>query len=124
MCHFNDNSSEEKHVCGICLKRVNKNHRYLLCKLCNKRIHIKCNEIDGNTYNSLKENSDNWFCLLCHESIFPFFSSDDKEPGVDQPQFHHASGSIRTFFTGINEFNKNNLSKTEEYDSNQIICPN
>ena len=102
MCHFNNNTLEEKkHVCGICTKRVNKNHRYLLCQLCKNRVHIKCNEIDGSTYNNLKENCDNWFCLLCNESIFPFFSSEDKKSSGNNPQFHHASGSIRAFFTGI-----------------------
>ena len=47
--------------CGICVKIIAKNHRYVNCSKCFGKFHLKCNEIDDKTYNQLKINQS----ILC-----------------------------------------------------------
>ena len=69
-----------KFPCSICNKNCLKNQCHLLCKRCNKRCHIKCNDTAVNEYRYFLANEDNpsipWFCLYCtlfrHYELFPF----------------------------------------------------
>ena len=65
--------------CGICSKRINKNHRYIICNICNFRIHIKCNRTDIATYKKDNKNTDPIFCIKCQEEIIPFQKLTDHQ---------------------------------------------
>ena len=113
MCHFIENSPNS-FSCGICSKRVQVNHRYMICSHCKRKIHIKCNEIDANSYESIKSNNKDWICLLCNENIFPFFSLDQRAEISNKPFFNNTSDSIKRFFNGINEFNNHNQNPKDD----------
>ena len=52
--------------CGICEKRIAKNHRHVYCNSCNREIHIKCNKFDAKTYNEhLKNENKSVICTKC-----------------------------------------------------------
>ena len=43
--------------CGACGKHINKKHRHLTCKICNNKIHIKCNDLGSKTFVKLNQNN-------------------------------------------------------------------
>lgn len=49
--------------CGICNKTIGKNQKYIICELCNHKVHIKCNEIDDKTYLKIKNDEITMFCI-------------------------------------------------------------
>ena len=65
--------------CGICSKAVANNHQALKCDKCNLWIHIKCNNINKQTYNYLKWDSSHWFCITCTKEFLPFSSIENWE---------------------------------------------
>ena len=68
-----------KHPCKICSKTIAKTHRKVKCKTCNFRIHIKCNNTDPSTYDSLPNNKVISFCRSCAEDNIPFQSLEEKD---------------------------------------------
>ncbi len=68
-----------KHPCKVCNKTIAKTHRKVRCKTCNYRIHIKCNNTDPSTYDTLPDNKEIPFCKKCIESCIPFQSLEEKE---------------------------------------------
>ena len=77
-----------KYPCGVCGKAVAKNHNALVCDICERDVHIKCNFISKELYNSfIDENqnpliSDNdkskWICINCINSNLPFSNLNEK----------------------------------------------
>ena len=66
--------------CPVCSKKVAKNHKAILCDLCNTWVHIKCNQLSSDDYEQFKMNPNlNFTCLQCTHSIFPFISLDNKQ---------------------------------------------
>ena len=63
---------------GICLKAVTKKHSSIQCNLCDKWIHIKCNQIDKLMYEKVKT-LNNWYCLICTKTFLPFSNVTDLE---------------------------------------------
>ena len=51
--------------CAVCNKIISKNHRTILCSLCNKQTHIKCNHTDVKTYNKLINDNLPQICYIC-----------------------------------------------------------
>ena len=48
-----------KMPCGICQKTVAKSHKAIECNSCKHWIHIKCNFVSNQFYNSLIEENSN-----------------------------------------------------------------
>ena len=77
-----------KYPCGICEKAVAKNHNALMCDICDRWVHIKCNNVPKDLYNSyiienenpfLNENDKSkWICINCINSNLPFGNISDK----------------------------------------------
>jgi len=77
-----------KYPCGVCEKAVAKNHNALMCDVCDKWVHIKCNYVSKDLYNSyilenenpfLNENDKSkWICINCIKSNLPFGTINDK----------------------------------------------
>ena len=47
-------------------------HKAIQCDNCNYWNHIKCDKIDSNLYETLKNSKEHYICNLCKEEIFPF----------------------------------------------------
>ena len=58
--------------CGICERSIGDKQPSLHCDLCNKWIHIKCNQINYIDYQYLSGCSNPWYCFPCNKKIFPF----------------------------------------------------
>ena len=59
--------------CGVCQRAVAKSHRAICCDICQKWIHIKCNNLDKNDYKFFQENTDEqFFCVNCVAENIPF----------------------------------------------------
>ena len=65
--------------CGICHKSVNANHNAVLCDICNKWIHIKCNYLNKIDYEKLKYSKETFYCLNCTKAISPFTNLNNNE---------------------------------------------
>ena len=68
-----------KHPCGICQKSVGVKHKAICCDICNRWIHIACNNLDRKTYSKLQESNKNWFCITCVKKEIPVASQSDNE---------------------------------------------
>ena len=68
-----------KHPCKICSKTIAKTHRKVKCITCNFKIHIKCNNTDPSTYDSIPNNKIISFCRSCAKHNIPFQSLEDED---------------------------------------------
>ena len=60
--------------CSACDKYVRSG---ILCDICNRWSHTKCNNLTPTDFNSLKNSDEKWFCTTCIMSIFPFNSNSN-----------------------------------------------
>ena len=63
--------------CGICKKSVNRNA--VCCDICNKRVHIYCNNITRYCYRKLQKNETPWYCKICTRWVMPFCNLADHQ---------------------------------------------
>ena len=61
-----------KSPCKICNNPVAKNHKAVQCDKCQLWVHMKCNKINIQTYNMLKEDKTVWYCISCSKDVFIF----------------------------------------------------
>ena len=47
-----------RYPCKICKFGVKKNHKAVHCDRCEQWVHIKCNQINKETYNNLMNNNE------------------------------------------------------------------
>ena len=80
-----------RYPCGTCCKPVAVNHRALLCDICNKWIHAKCNGIDKTHYEALIDQENSWCCINCINNSLPFLLSD--EEGSLQGKINNSSNN-------------------------------
>ena len=71
-----------KFPCKICTKPVASNHRAIQCDICDIWMPIKCNKINSQTYDSLRKDNTQWFCIECSKDQFLFSKLNNNE-------FHH-----------------------------------
>jgi hypothetical protein len=74
------NPGPTKFPCGTCSKPVAKNHRAVLCEVCNYWSHIKCAGILPKEYELLQSSMDAWICETCKNWHFTdsyFLTSPD-----------------------------------------------
>ena len=57
-----------KPKCAICSKTIAKNHRNILCEICNCQVHIKCNLTDVTSYNKIIRDKLPQKCKTCDPS--------------------------------------------------------
>ena len=68
-----------KYPCKICWNPVVKNYKAIQCDKCQFWLHIKCNKINVQAYNLLKEDEATWYCISCSKDLFPFSSLTDND---------------------------------------------
>ena len=64
-----------KFSCAVCDKPVRRNQKGILCNSCDSWHHIKCIDMDVETYVALSYSQDQWFCKA-NNSNWPFDFSD------------------------------------------------
>ena len=76
-----------KNPCGICKNPVAKSHNALMCNVCNKWVHIRCNHVPKDLYNHYIDKNSNplieekdkskWICINCFKDNLPFGQLDE-----------------------------------------------
>ena len=61
-----------KFPCNICEKSVASNHNAICCDICNKWVHISCNNISRYCYRKLQKDSTPWYCKKCLKQVLPY----------------------------------------------------
>ena len=61
----------------MCHKKVQARHRAIQCDLCDNWVHLKCNFLDHNTYQKLKQDDEYWYCIKCNKLLIPFSNLTD-----------------------------------------------
>jgi len=66
--------------CSICNLHVRGNAKAVCCDICDKWVHIGCNNISNLKYTELSEpdNNESFVCLSCMNSALPFGKENDK----------------------------------------------
>ena len=57
--------NKPKPKCAVCSKTIAKNHRKILCEICNCQVHIKCNLTDVTSYNKIIRDKLPQKCINC-----------------------------------------------------------
>ena len=70
MCNIN----YPKFPCKICEKNVSAKVKAVQCDLCERWVHIKCNNLNYLDYRYLQNSNESWYCIDCCSTIFPFNS--------------------------------------------------
>ena len=128
MSDFFEEPSEEARSfpCGVCTKKINKNHNYIICSLCNYRVHFKCNKEDNKT-----KKCEYKICIKCLEEAVPFQKLTDHQffatskggvnKDIDSLNLNiFPINRLKSFFRDINEININ--LKDEEDHLEEINC--
>ena len=104
-----------KHPCAVCKKAVGVKHKAICCDLCYNWVHMKCNKINKQTYEILKNDEAHWFCIKCIENEFPFSKLNDSEMKKTLINNNSQAGP---------EPNENNTFKTyfDEFDISANNC--
>ena len=109
--------------CKICKKNVNKNHKSILCDLCDNWIHLKCNNLNDSDYNSLKLSNEPWYCISCNSEILPYGTLTNEQffcisKNIDF-NFEISSDlqlnppkNLQSLFNEFNEASSNNADET------------
>ena len=64
--------------CKICNKTVSYGSDSIQCDKCEIWVHRQCNGLNKQTFEYLKKDKSNWFCMVCTKEFLPFFNLDDK----------------------------------------------
>ena len=115
--------------CGVCKRSVHGNHRYLICNICQLRVHIGCNFIPVSVYKELKlqnntdttENIDNinFNCSSCFNEALPFgHENDNAFYSTNYLGLNHSS-NIENF-----EITLDKTTKTQIKQISQLILEN
>ena len=63
--------------CLKCNRAVAKNHKAVQCDICDKWIHIACNNLNTYTYKKLQKDKSPWYCICCLQKELPYCSIGD-----------------------------------------------
>ena len=50
-----------------------KNHKAVQCDMCNKWVHIACNNLNAYTYKKLQKDKSFWYCICCLQKELPYW---------------------------------------------------
>ena len=62
--------------CLKCNRAVAKNHKAVQCDICDKWVHIACNNLNTYTYKKLQKDKSPWYCICCLQKEQPYCSID------------------------------------------------
>ena len=108
--------------CGICNLHVRGNAKAVCCDICDKWVHISCNNISNTKYAELNEpdNNESFVCLSCMNSALPFGKENDKTFTQTNTLGFNGDSHIDDLTFKLNTFEKKSIS----YLSNLILQNN
>ena len=109
-----------KHPCGICQKAVANTHKAIYCDICNKWIHISCNNLDRKTYIKLQRSNTIWYCISCMKEELPFNATTNQEFA----KIYNGKHIIPFTQQKIQNFKVNAIELLKEQSNNIINCSN
>ena len=62
--------------CLKCNRAVAKNHGAVQCDICDKWVHIACNNLNTYTYKKLQKDKSSWHSICCLQKELPYCSID------------------------------------------------
>ena len=62
--------------CLKCNRAVAKNHKAVQCDICDKWVHIACNNLNTYTNKKLQKDKSPWYCICCLQKELPYCSID------------------------------------------------
>ena len=62
----------------ICWQPVANNSDSIQSDKCDIWVHRKCNKINKQTYEYLKQDKSTWYCIVCTKEIFPFSKPNEE----------------------------------------------
>ena len=62
--------------CLKCNRAVAKNHKAVQCDICDKWVHIACNNLNTYTYKKLLKDKSPSYCIFCLQEELPHCSID------------------------------------------------
>ena len=65
--------------CLVCNRAVAKNHRAVLCDLCDSWVHIACNNLNVYTYQKFRKDKSSWYCICYFRKELPYGSTNDTQ---------------------------------------------
>ena len=73
------------HPCGVCSRHVAFNHKAIVCDICQKWVHLKCNKLDNKDYNFFQDDinfDEKFYCLNCVSDNIAFSNLNNNEFSV------------------------------------------
>ena len=64
--------------CKICNKTVSYGSDSIQCDKCDIWVHRQCNGLNKQTFEYLKKDKSEWFCMVCTKDFLPLSNLDDK----------------------------------------------
>ena len=119
--------------CSFCAKNVNVNHRAVCCDICNRWIHIKCNNLNQNDYFLLKNDPNPFDCICSLKDNVPFTNLTNNElilvvtKGVNTSSdnsniFNYHTPQMQTHIKNLNEYlNKLLMPPTDDDDDEDCL---
>ena len=65
-------------VCRGCLKSVRNNQDGIYCNIFCRWLHLRCIDLSSSLFSDLSNSSEDWYCLWCVSSVFPFNHYEDQ----------------------------------------------
>ena len=99
-------------------KAVANNHKAICCDICNKWIHISCNNLDRKTYIKLQCSNTTWYCISYLQEELPFNTTTNQEFAKIYSSKHIISFTQQK----IQNFKENAIELLKEQSNNIINC--
>ena len=111
-----------KFPCSVCEKSVAINHEVVCFDICNRWVHIRCNNICKKTYNNFKKDPTTWFCKCCMQKEIPFSNINDIEYNRLTKDLKVKPKKItkQTIFEKLNLFSDNENINCKYYTTEQF----
>ena len=111
-----------KFPCSICEKPVAISHEAVCCDVCNRWVHIRCNNICKKTYSDFKKDPIPWFHKSCMQKEIPFSNINDTEYThlIKDSKIKPKKITKETIFEELNLFSENENIKCKQYTTEQF----
>ena len=101
----------------ICHKLCKRNHKCVLCIICNKWYHKNCCKLTSKQYDQYISLNDIYYCKLCIDSIFSFQQLNDFNKINSSPPKIHIQNFTKFDIISKNAGGSEVLSNNFEYST-------
>ena len=109
--------------CGYCLNKIGSTHKFITCALCKLKIHIKCNNIERNSYDKMLNDKQVSMCVKCNTENLPFYLGSKSSNDESFNKELLVSDIIKMYFKGINDLNNQHINGFDKNEDDFDITP-